>query len=146
MHKNNCKKGTIRPEHLLLNDTSDTTAPQTSTYEQLFGYSNQLAQPNDKVIYMEDDSNPISAHPDPGIEENDEPEPHPTTPPDEHEEQPPAPSSPTSHPPTGARRKPGRPPKSDVPQSDRDKASTLLDTANLTKKHLPDHTNVLRSY
>lgn len=43
------------------------------------------------------------------------------------------PVSPTQ---TGARRKPGRPPKLDASQSDQDKAELLLQSANLTKRPL----------
>ena len=68
MHKNNCKKGIIRLEHLLLNETSQTPAPQAHTNEQLFDYSDQLAQTN--IIYMEEDGNLLPMHSDPGIEEN----------------------------------------------------------------------------
>ena len=134
VHKNNCKKGLLRPEHLLPNDTSESSADFTySSDDNLFDYSNQLAQPPTEGWLLDDDSDTNIPHLDPGTEENDKPEPHPTTPPelpDVEPTQPPVQSS------TGAKRKPGRPPGATVSQTDKDTASQLLDTANLTRKPL----------
>ena len=133
-HKNNCKKGITRPDHLLLNDTSDNstlnkTDPKT---EPIFHYSDELSRQPLNDLLLDDNETLIIPQLDPGTEENDEPELHPTTPPDDsHHDSTQPPPDPT---PTGARRKPGRPPGTSVSQSEKDAASNLFDTANLTKR------------
>ena len=106
MHKNNCQKGLLRPEHLLINDTSELTPNiTTSSDESIFDYSDQLAQPPTEFMLLEDESDNTTPQINPGTEENDEPEPHPTTPPEipDTEQQTPLPDQGS----TGARRKPG---------------------------------------
>lgn len=74
MHKNNCKKGLLQPEHLLINDTSEQTLNNpTSLDNPLFDYSDQLAQPPMDPLFMEDDSNTTKPQINPGTEEIDEP-------------------------------------------------------------------------
>ena len=133
-HKNNCKKSIVCPDHLLLNDTSDTIVnTDNPTNKPLFNYSDQLAQQPHTNWLLDDNAELNITHLDPGNEENEEPEPHPTTPPDIAEPETPPPQDPTS---TGARRKPGRPPGTNVSQSEKDSASHLFDAANLTRKPL----------
>ena len=136
-HKNNCKKGITRPDHLLLNDTSDKADNKNETdndNEPIFNYSDELShQPLDNLLL--DDNEPVIIHQlNPGTEENDEPEPHPTNPTDDSQ---PESTQPSPDPiATGTRRKPGRPAGTSVSQSEKDTASNLFDTANLTKRPL----------
>ena len=104
MHKNNCKKGLIRPNHLLLNDTSQNQPSPTSPDTHIFDYSDQLVQSNLDVIIMEDDD--ILLPPDPDNEETDEPLLHLTNPQDDNEPEPTPLPSPPPPAPTGARQKP----------------------------------------
>ena len=92
MHKNNCKKRLIRPNHLLLTDTSQKQPSPTSHDTHIFDYSDQLSQSNMDIIILEEDD--ILPQTNPDIEENYEPQPQPTQPTDDNDPDPPPDLSP----------------------------------------------------